>query len=556
MIAKLGIILFACIMLVPPSQCGLFQSDSPTATEQAAQHVEQGDEYFTQGLYDEALNEYDTAIELDPELATAYWGRGRVYHFDKVAYSRAIEDYSRAIELDPEYTDAYFYRGLANEANGVFDRAIPDFSKTIELETELVWAYNLRAWCYVNKAQWELPSQLFLYQLFESDAGLAEAYRGEGWSYVKQMQWDMAAVPYLVKSTDTEITEDIADNSAQRSEPVTPKTGSAHPIKPFVEIEPLSGPVGTKLFIYGWGFRGNEDGVTITWDGEIIMCNIRAETDGGLIVDGSKVPYLNNAHDGDYRETVYVPPTTQGRHVIGVYGSSFTPRGVVNDTEFEVVASVKLSTEPDIQGTKVNVTGAGFASNEIVTISLNNQTSDVTATTDSKGSFNASFITPTKRGIEYTVTASGDKGNSGTASFTINLIKPIPTNQAPDLAEVYCNRGFSHFKKAEWALAIANLGSAYAKNPELNRGSWNKDWALEKQEQWDLAIAEYEKIIAMITGSTASQDKSGANTLEGELALALEDYNKAAEVSDDPAFTQNIKNSIKFVEEWNKLINK
>ena len=61
---------------------------------------------------------------------------------------------------------------------------------------------------------------------------------------------------------------------------------------------------------------------------------------------------------------------------------------------------------------------------------------------------------------------------------------------------------------------------------------------------------EYEKIIAMITGSPASQDKSGANTLEGELALALEDYIKAAEVSDDPAFTQKIKDSIKFVESW------
>ena len=147
MIGKLSVILLAFIMLVPPSQCIGGQS---TSTAPATQHVEQGDAFFTQGLYDEAVKEYTAAIELEPTLAVAYWGRGKVYHFDKGEYSKAAEDYSKAIELDPKYTKAYYYRGLANAANGVYDRAIADFSKTIELEPSLITAYNLRAWCYTQ----------------------------------------------------------------------------------------------------------------------------------------------------------------------------------------------------------------------------------------------------------------------------------------------------------------------------------------------------------------------------------------------------------------------
>ncbi len=554
--AKLSVILLACITLIPPSQCGGDQSIA-TATQQAAQHVEQGDAYFTQGLYDEAANEYNAAIELDTELATAYWGRGRVYHFDKNVYSRAIEDYSKAIELDPKYTEAYFYRGLANVANGVYDKAISDFSKVIELEPSSITAYNLRIWCYAHKAQWDQPSQLFLYQLFESDVGLAKAYKGQGWIYVRQMQWDLFAVPDLVKDANATATKDEPYSSDQSSAPVNLEIDGNKFVAPYVEVTPASGPVGTKLFIYGWGFRGNEDGITITWDGEIIICNIRAETDGSLIVDGSKVPYNNTSHDGATRETVYVPPTTQGKHTIGVYGSSFTPRGIVNDTVFEVIPKINLSTEPSINGTQVNITGTGFASNENITISLDKTTTDVTATTDSTGSFNAILITPTKKGNEYTISASGDKGNSAQASFSMALAKPIPTGQeAPDVAEAYCNRGFAHFKKAQWALAIADLDSVYARDPALNRGAWNKDWAVDKQKQWDMVIADCEKIIALITGSSVTQDKSKSGVLKEELALALADYNKADEISKDPAFAQKMKESIKFIEEWSKVIDK
>lgn len=551
---KLSIILLACITLMPPSQCTEGQpNNTPPTAQQATKHVEQGDVYFAEGSYDEAINEYTTAIELDPKMAMAYWGRGRVYHFGKGVYWRAVDDYSKSIELDPKYTKAYYYRGLANVATEEYDRAISDLSRTIELEPSLSMAYNLRAWCYVHKALWDQSSQLLLSQLLERDTGLAEAYKGQGWTYVRQTQWEFLAIPDPVKATESRLPQDEIDISSPTSTVGTAeKSIKKSTGKPYVNVTPVSGPVGTKLFIYGWGFRGNEDGITITWDGEIIKYNIRAEIDGSLIIDGSNVPYNSRAYTGDIRETVYVPPTTQGRHILGVYGSSFTPIGIVNDTTFEVIPAIKLLSEPNIKGTQVTITGTGFASNEAIAVSMNKAATNSTETADSTGSFSVTLVIPVSKVKEYHITISGNKGNTAQASLIIVPERPIPTEQVSNLAEVYCNRGYAHFRKAQWAIVIADLDKKYMRDPALNRSSWNKDWALGKQKQWDMVIADYEKVITAMSSVAVPQDKSSAGLFNEELLLALANYSKAAEISKDPTFVQKIREIIKSIEEWGK----
>jgi tetratricopeptide (TPR) repeat protein len=544
-IARLCIILLACISFVLPSQCGKADIEEvPANVQLAAEHIEQGHSYFDLRLFDKALTEYNAAMELDPMLPEVYWSIGRVYYFDQGKYSRAEDAYSRAIELDGEYIDAYFYRGLAREANGAYSRAIEDFSKVIDLAPGMVMAYHLRAWCNAQLAQWNRSSQLLLYQLFEKDPGLANAFHGAGWAYVRQTQWDLFAIPYLVRDTDAgngqQIT--IPDNSE-------PRRGK-FPTVPYVQIEPVYGPVGTKLYIYGWGFRTGEDGLTITWDREIIMCNIVAEKDGSMIVDGSK------REDGTTRETLYVPESTKGDHIIGVYGSSFTPIGVVNDTVFEVVPEIKLSPEPDIKGTKVSIAGTGFTGGETVTVNVGEGITEVTATADDNGSFHTSVIVPTIKGNTYAISVSGDRGDSAQADFVISLERPVPTGQEPGVAELYCNRGFSHFKKAQWALAIENMESAYAEDPKLNRSQWNRDWALEKQAQWDTVIDDCEKAIALLTDTAVQPDASGPVILEEEYKLALEDYNKAADLSGDTTFSRRMMDAIQFIEEWGAGIKK
>jgi tetratricopeptide (TPR) repeat protein len=548
--AKLCIILLACIGLVHPSQCGNTQQDSLNPTvQQAIEHVAQGDLSFEQGLYDEALIEYTTAIELDSGLASAYMGRGKVYHFDQGLYSKAANEYSEAIALNPDYTEAYYYRGLAYTDNGVFERAISDFSVVIEHDPGFIMAYNLHAWCYAQQAQWDKFSQTRLYEAYKLDSLLAEAYKGRSWSYVKQMQWDFFTDPYLVKETTTMINQNTHYSSAESIIPEKPEPdGDKFPNILYAKVMPTSGPVGTQLFVYGWGFRSGEDGITITWDGKIIICNISAEPDGSVQIDGSMQP------DGTPRAEVFVPESVQGDHSVGVYGSSFTPIGIIDDTVFEVIPHITLTQAPHAEGIQIAITGTGFAGSEVITIQLDGTATGVTTTTSDAGSFNALLITQAAKSKEYTVTATDSGGNSAQAIFTLTLARPLPTGQEPDLAEVYGNRGFAHFKRAQWAFAIADLESAYAIEPALNRGQWNKDWAVGKQKQWDMVVTDYDKVIALSTGSPVPSGSTSPGTLHEEISLALADYRKAISLSESPDFTRNMEKAIQFIEQWNDVI--
>ena len=185
-------------------------------------------------------------------------------------------------------------------------------------------------------------------------------------------------------------------------------------VTPFAKVEPTSGSAGTEIKIDGFGFRIGEDGVTITWDGEIILCNINA------------------GPDGSWSTTLNIPPSTQGHHIIGVFGSSFTPKGIVPDTDFNVVPHIELQPNSGNKGTKVTINGAGFNKDEQITVSFEGMTLDAKTIADNTGSFNIAFEAPQSRVKDNKVKATGSAGNSAEAIFGAEKIAPLaPTLLSP-----------------------------------------------------------------------------------------------------------------------------
>jgi tetratricopeptide (TPR) repeat protein len=106
---------------------------------EAEQHNERGLELVEEGRWQEAIKEYDEAIELDANMAFAYLNRGQVYNLlgDR---QRAIADLDKAIELDPNLDLAYFYRGNAYENLRDSQRAIADYDKALSLTSDPYFA--------------------------------------------------------------------------------------------------------------------------------------------------------------------------------------------------------------------------------------------------------------------------------------------------------------------------------------------------------------------------------------------------------------------------------
>jgi tetratricopeptide (TPR) repeat protein len=82
--------------------------------------------------WEQALLDFDRALELDPRNADAHFGRGRVFE-SQSTYSEAISEYDRGIELAPENAMGYYYRGQVRKRRGDNLAALADFQKLVQL---------------------------------------------------------------------------------------------------------------------------------------------------------------------------------------------------------------------------------------------------------------------------------------------------------------------------------------------------------------------------------------------------------------------------------------
>jgi tetratricopeptide (TPR) repeat protein len=92
---------------------------------------------------EKAREDYEKAIEVNPDYANAYNNRGNIKSKQK-DYDGAIEDYDRAIGLNAFFVEAHCNRGIAKENLGYFSEALEDFDRAIKLNSEYVDAYFRR----------------------------------------------------------------------------------------------------------------------------------------------------------------------------------------------------------------------------------------------------------------------------------------------------------------------------------------------------------------------------------------------------------------------------
>lgn len=86
--------------------------------------------------YQQAMAEYDRAIELDPKSAEAYYRRGfaELVHEETM---KAIGDFDEAIKLNPQDARVYFMRSRAYEALGDEEKSKQDREEALKLDPSL-----------------------------------------------------------------------------------------------------------------------------------------------------------------------------------------------------------------------------------------------------------------------------------------------------------------------------------------------------------------------------------------------------------------------------------
>jgi tetratricopeptide (TPR) repeat protein len=100
--------------------------------DSAEAHIQDGLELLGSHEYDAAIAKFTEAIKIGSQSdAVAYNNRGMA-HGAKQEYSLAIEDYEKALEINPEYAKAYSNLGIAYCLISEYNDAIKNLTKSIE----------------------------------------------------------------------------------------------------------------------------------------------------------------------------------------------------------------------------------------------------------------------------------------------------------------------------------------------------------------------------------------------------------------------------------------
>ncbi len=110
--------------------------------------------YRLMGRHEEALADFNRAVELDPENGWVIASRGETYQA-MGRHEEALADFNRAVELDPDGTWLVTSRGRAYRSMGRYDEALADFNRAIELDPENGWAIVSRGETYRSMGRHE-----------------------------------------------------------------------------------------------------------------------------------------------------------------------------------------------------------------------------------------------------------------------------------------------------------------------------------------------------------------------------------------------------------------
>ena len=106
-------------------------------------HLERGNTYFMLGDYEEAMKDFTRAISIDPNKATPYCNRSTA-RAKEGNWEGALQDINEAIRLKPKHAEYHYTRGFANHALGALEAALKDLDTSIRLKPNCAKAYSSR----------------------------------------------------------------------------------------------------------------------------------------------------------------------------------------------------------------------------------------------------------------------------------------------------------------------------------------------------------------------------------------------------------------------------
>jgi serine/threonine protein kinase len=130
------------------------------------------------GRYREALDSVETALKLDPGYAASYNDKGDILYEFK-SYSDALGYYEHALQLEPENLEAYLGRATTLCSLGRYQEALAAYDRAIYLDPNVAVAYDGKAWA-LRQLKLYTEALIFSEKALQLEPDNALFYMGKG----------------------------------------------------------------------------------------------------------------------------------------------------------------------------------------------------------------------------------------------------------------------------------------------------------------------------------------------------------------------------------------
>jgi Flp pilus assembly protein TadD len=120
----------------------------------------QGLSLLYQKKYDEAIQAFDSAIEIRPQFAFAWYYKG-VALADQGKYDEAIKAYDKAIQRDSNFAWPWHGKGNALNGQGKYDEAIKAYDEAIKLKPNNVAFWNNKCNALMDQRKYDEALQAY-----------------------------------------------------------------------------------------------------------------------------------------------------------------------------------------------------------------------------------------------------------------------------------------------------------------------------------------------------------------------------------------------------------
>lgn len=174
---------------------------APTPDETDHHYLHDAKAYNKRGLahvstrnYEQAIINYNQAIELDPQYAEAYNNRSTA-HLLMGNYAQAVTDCSRALNYASDFVVAYVNRGIAYTGLRDYAKAHTDYGKALELDPHNVYAHFNRGNTYLWMGNYEEAISDYN-QAIAFDPDFAAAYVNRGVAHNESKSYKLALIDF------------------------------------------------------------------------------------------------------------------------------------------------------------------------------------------------------------------------------------------------------------------------------------------------------------------------------------------------------------------------